>query len=137
MEKIGFDDSTAGETFELYGPTNYSMAEIAQLVDREIIKKRRHINLPKAIARPLAYYMNRLLWWPYISTEEMDREFIDQKIDKHAKTFKDLGIEPAELRDLTFHYLQDYRSSAYYDLPPATARERREEKKYLHVIDDQ
>jgi NADH dehydrogenase (ubiquinone) 1 alpha subcomplex subunit 9 len=33
--------------------------------------------------------------------------------------------------------LQDYRSSSYYDLPPATEREKKEEKKYLHVIDDQ
>lgn len=32
---------------------------------------------------------------------------------------------------------QDYRGSSYYDLPPATEREKREEKKYLHVIDDQ
>lgn len=32
---------------------------------------------------------------------------------------------------------QMYRSSSYYDLPPATERERREEKKYLHVLDDQ
>lgn len=30
-----------------------------------------------------------------------------------------------------------YRSSAYYDLPPSTEMEKREEKKYLHVIDDQ
>jgi NADH dehydrogenase (ubiquinone) 1 alpha subcomplex subunit 9 len=30
-----------------------------------------------------------------------------------------------------------YRSSQYYDLPPATEREKREEKKYLHVLDDQ
>ena len=32
---------------------------------------------------------------------------------------------------------QGYRSSAFYDLPPATEREKREEKKYLHVLDDQ
>ena len=32
---------------------------------------------------------------------------------------------------------QGYRPSQYYDLPPATERERREEKKYLHVLDDQ
>jgi NADH dehydrogenase (ubiquinone) 1 alpha subcomplex subunit 9 len=30
-----------------------------------------------------------------------------------------------------------YRSSVYYDLPPMTEKEKREEKKYLHVIDDQ
>ena len=57
-------------------------------------------------------------------------ECLDQTIYKKAKTFKDLGIEPAELANLTFHYLQDYRSSSFYDLPPSTEREKREEKKY-------
>ena len=72
-----------------------------------------------------------------MSADEIEREFIDQEIDPQAKTFKHLGIEPAELSNLTFHYLQGYRSSSYYDLPPATEREKREEKKYLHVLDDQ
>ena len=131
------DDSTASETFELYGPTNYSMAEIAALVDREIIKHRRHINLPKRLLQPAAELYNKLIWWSKASADGVEREFIDQKIDPKAKTFKDLGIEPGELSSFTFHYLQGYRSSAFYDLPPATEREKREEKKYLHVIDDQ
>ncbi|KAF4214171.1 hypothetical protein CNMCM8980_003757 [Aspergillus fumigatiaffinis] len=137
LELMLHDDTTAGQTFELYGPKNYSTAEIAELVDREIVKHRRHINVHKAVLKPMAYYLNKLLWWHTISADEVEREFIDQKIDKTAKTFKDLGIEPAELSDLTFHYLKGYRSSSYYDLPPATERERKEEKKYLHVLDDQ
>ena len=137
LEKIGFDDTTAGETFELYGPTNYSMAEIAGMVDREIIKHRRHVNVPKPILKFFAYYFNRFLYWQTLSPDEVEMECLDQTIDKKAKTFKDLGIEPAELANLTFHYLQDYRSSSFYDLPPSTEREKREEKKYLHVIDDQ
>lgn len=32
---------------------------------------------------------------------------------------------------------QMYRSSSYFDLPPMTEKEKREEKKYLHVLDDQ
>lgn len=133
------DDTTAGETFELYGPKQYSTAEIAELVDKEIIKHRRHINLPKAIYKPLAYYLNKLLWWPTVSADEVEREFIDQQIDRSAKTFKDLGIEPVDLASLTFHYLvsllvvsledtlltisqKGYRSASYYDLPPATER---------------
>lgn len=99
------DDSTVGETYELYGPKNYSMAEIAQLVDREIVKHRRHLNLPKSVLKPMAHYLNKYLWWPIMSPDEVEREFMDQKIDESAKTFKDLGIEPAELSDLTFHYL--------------------------------
>ena len=99
------DDTTAGETFELYGPKNYSMAEIAQLVDREIIKHRRHMNVPKALLKPAAYWANKLLWWHTMSADEVEREYIDQHIDPTAKTFADLGIEPAELSNLTFHYL--------------------------------
>ncbi|ETN46060.1 uncharacterized protein HMPREF1541_00243 [Cyphellophora europaea CBS 101466] len=137
LQKIAYDDTTAGETFELYGPSNYSMSEIAALVDREILKERRHINLPKNLLKPVAYYLNRLLWFPVLSADELEQESLDQVIDKSAKTIKDLGIEPAELSELTYHYLQDYRSSSFYDLPPATAKEKREEKKYLHVIDDQ
>ena len=40
-----------------------------------------------------------------MSGDEIEREFIDQTIDESAKTFKDVGIEPAELSNLTFHYL--------------------------------
>ncbi|KAH8435365.1 complex I NDUFA9 subunit family protein [Aspergillus melleus] len=137
LELMLHDDSTAGQTFELYGPKNYSTAEIAELVDREIIKHRRHINVPKRLLKPLAYYLNKFIWWPTMSADEVEREFMDQIIDPTAKTFKDLGIEPDDLANLTFHYLKGYRSSSYYDLPPATEREQREEKKYLHVLDSQ
>ncbi|KAJ5217402.1 hypothetical protein N7468_010410 [Penicillium chermesinum] len=115
----------------------HSTAEIAELVDREIHKKRRHINLPKPVLKLIAQALNRYVWWHTTSADEVEREFHDQVIDPTAKTFKDLGIEPVDLADLTFHYLQMYRSASYYDLPPATERERREEKKYVHVLDNQ
>src|ERR1700733_5979802 len=99
------DDNTASQTYELYGPKNYSTAEIAELVDKEIIKHRRHINLPKAVLKPLAGLLNRALGWPVISADEVEREFIDQKTDRNAKTYKHMGIKPAELSSLTFHYL--------------------------------
>ena len=105
LEVMLEDDLTASQTYELYGPTNYSMFEIGELVDREIIKKRRHINVPKVVLKPLADALNRVLYWHTSSGDEIEREFIDQVIDPEAKTFKDLGIEPAELKGLTFHYL--------------------------------
>jgi len=113
------------------------MAELAAIVDREIVNRRRHINVPKRVLAPILNILNKLVWWPVGSPDELEREFLDQEVDNSAKTFADLGIEPAELRDLTFHYLQDYRASSYYELPPSTEREKREEKKYVHVIDDQ
>lgn len=105
LEKIGYEDSTAGETFELYGPKEYTMKQLSELVDREILKTRRHINLPKVVAAPIAELLNKLLWWPTSSKDEIERECLDQFIDPKAKTFKDLGIEPADIADFTFHYL--------------------------------
>jgi len=99
------DDDTASETFELYGPTNYSVAEIAQLVDREIFKKRRHINVPKFMLQPAAKILNQVLWWKTTSADEVEREYIDQVIDRKAKTFADLGIKAGDLSNFTFHYL--------------------------------
>ncbi|KAI1739043.1 hypothetical protein F4680DRAFT_459528 [Xylaria scruposa] len=131
LELMLYDDNTAGQTFELYGPKNYSTEEIAEMVDREIFKKRRHINVPKAILEPAAGLLNRLLWWPMLSAEDVQKEFIDQKIDETAKTFADLGITPGDISNYTYHYLQGYRSSAYYDLPPATEKEKREDRKTL------
>lgn len=81
------------------------MAEMAGLVDKEIIKHRRHLNIPKLILKPTANILNKALWWPTMSADEVEREFIDQKIDPSAKTFKDLGIEPADPASLTFYYL--------------------------------
>ncbi|KAI8939384.1 NADH-ubiquinone oxidoreductase 40 kDa subunit [Plenodomus lindquistii] len=137
LEQMLHDDTTASETFELYGPTEYSMEEINALVEKEAMKVRGHVNIPKKILKPIAHYANKFLWWPIHSADEVEREFIDQTIDKKAKTFADLDIEPVELKSLTFEYLRGYRSSSYYDLPPMSEKEKREEKKYLHVLDDQ
>ncbi|KAL7951164.1 hypothetical protein V8C42DRAFT_303266 [Trichoderma barbatum] len=136
LEKMLYDDSTVGKTFELYGPKQYSLAEIAALVDKEIYKKRRHINVPKAILKPVAKVLNDALWWHTISADEVEREFIDQVIDPEASTFSDLGIEPGDIANFTYHYLQGFRSSNYYDLPPATEKEKKEDKKYIHVLDE-
>lgn len=115
LEKMLWDDNTASQTFELYGPRNYSTAEIAELVDREIYKKRRHINVPKAILKPAAALVNRLLWWDIMSADEVEREFHDQVIDESAKTFKDLGMEPSDISRWTYHYLVSVFTSAFLD----------------------
>ncbi|KAF4121596.1 NADH dehydrogenase (ubiquinone) 1 alpha subcomplex subunit 9 [Geosmithia morbida] len=136
LEKMLYDESTVGQTFELYGPKEYRLSEIAAMVDKEIFQQRRHINVPKAILKPVAGFINKVLYWKTLSADEVEREFLDQVIDPEAKTFKDLGIEPGDIANFTYHYLQGFRSQNYYDLPPATEKEKREEKKYIHVLDE-
>ena len=105
LEKIGYDDSTAGQTFELYGPKNYSMKEISELVDREIMKTRRHVNIPRSIMGPMFEVLNKVLYWPVGCKDQVTREFIDQFIDKNAKTFQDLDMEAGDIANFTFKYL--------------------------------
>ena len=105
LEKIGMDDSTAGQTYELYGPKNYSLKEISEIVDREIMKTRRHINMPRFIWGRTLDILNKVLWWPVGSKDLVEREFMNQFIDKNAKTFEDLGMEAGDIANFTFKYL--------------------------------
>lgn len=105
LEQIGADDSTAGETFELYGPKQYSMKEISELVDREIMKTRRHINLPKVVMANALEAMNKVLWFRTGCKDMVEREFMNQFIDEKAKTFADLEMEAGDIANFTFKYL--------------------------------
>ncbi|KAI9717245.1 MAG: hypothetical protein M1828_007266 [Chrysothrix sp. TS-e1954] len=133
LEVMIEDDTTAAQTYELYGPREYTMREVNDIVTKEIIKKRPHFNVPAVLRKPFNQAMSRLVWWTENNADTVAREFIDQHIDPTAKTFKDLGIEPTELTATTYEYLQGFRSNVYYDLPPMTDREKREERKYVHV----
>ncbi|KAH8151573.1 uncharacterized protein LAJ45_04194 [Morchella importuna] len=135
LQAIAYDDNTAGQTFELFGPQEYSMAELAHIVDRDIIHNRRHVNLPKPVLKGIARALD-YVWWPTIAPDEVEREFIDQKIDPAARTFEDLGITPENVDDIAYQYTRHFRPASYYDLPPMTEKEKREERKYLHVEHD-
>ena len=118
LEKMLHDDSTAGETYELYGPKQYQLAEIKELVDREILKSRRHVNIPPQIMGPLADLLNKFVWFTTTSKDQVTREFLDQVIDPSAKTFKDLGIEPTDLANFTYHYLVSHSHFFRYIVQP-------------------
>lgn len=109
LEVIAYDDKTAGETFELYGPKEYTLKQIANLVDHTIKKKHIHVNLPKSVYKALASILD-FIWWPTVSPDEVERELINQKIDATAKTFEDLGIKPTDIEGDMFQYIRHYRS---------------------------
>lgn len=94
------DDSTAEQTYELYGPTEYSMQEISDIAAKEVLKRKPLINIPKRIRKPMTAVMSRLLWFIESNPDMIEREFINQTIDPTAKTFRDLGIEPSVCRDV-------------------------------------
>jgi NADH dehydrogenase (ubiquinone) 1 alpha subcomplex subunit 9 len=113
LEIIAYDDATNSETYELYGPRQYSKAQIAHLISKMTLNDRKYINLPRPVMEVVATLLNKI-WWPTYSKDEVVREFIDQKIDPTAKTFKDLGITPVELDAVLFQYVRNYRLVDFY-----------------------
>ncbi|EWC45546.1 mitochondrial NADH-ubiquinone oxidoreductase subunit [Drechslerella stenobrocha 248] len=136
LEVITYDDSTAGQTFELYGPRQYTQGQIRELIKKETLQSLSHINIPQPLHK---LYRSAWEWvyWPQKSADEVIREHIDQVIDPTAKTFVDLGIDKTDdLAHGMIAYVRQYRSNKYYDLPPMTEKEKQEERKYWHVQDD-
>lgn len=132
LEKIGFDDSTAGETYELYGSERFSVAEIRDMIEPVTKKEYSNINLSKGVATFLARNLPGFMW---PNEDQIERQSINHKIDKTAKTFDDLKIIPDRLQDLVFRYTHDRRNYLHaQDLPP-TEKEIQEKRKYVTFID--
>ena len=78
------------------------------MVDKEIMKTRRHINVPKPAIKAMLGVLNKALWWPVGSADQVEREFHDQFIDKNAKTFADLDLVPGDIANFTYAYLVSF-----------------------------
>lgn len=105
-----FDESTANQIYELYGPQEYSIAEIVTMINHITHHQQWHLNLPKPIFSIIASALN-LLWWPTIDPDQTQRQYINYKITNNAKTYEDLGIKPHHLNKLASKYLRIYQSN--------------------------
>ncbi|CCH47011.1 NADH dehydrogenase [ubiquinone] 1 alpha subcomplex subunit 9, mitochondrial [Wickerhamomyces ciferrii] len=132
LEKIGFDDSTTGQTFELYGQEQFSIKQIRDLIEPVTRRDYKNLNVPKDLGLLLSKVLPGFLW---PSQDQINKKFIDQNIDTTAKTFDDLKIVPDRLQDLVFRYTHDRRTYLHaQDLPP-TEKELREKRETVSVLD--
>lgn len=135
LEQIGYDDSTAGQTFELFGPDELSMATVHGLVQSATNNELRQINLPKKIYQAFAA-ATQYIYWPTLSPDQIERMFIDQVVDPNAKTFADLGIQPAHLEQLVVKYVRHWRNQLHLkDTLDSTVAQQRKDRQYIHIID--
>lgn len=118
LEQIGFNDSTAGQTFELYGSQRLSFLEIRQMI-HGVTQDFSQVGMvsynfadypiPIVLAKAVAS-LKQLAWWRLTNPDQIDRHLIDQKIDETAKTFVDLGIvDTTQLADVLFTYTKHWR----------------------------
>ncbi|KAK6460731.1 hypothetical protein DFJ63DRAFT_320863 [Scheffersomyces coipomensis] len=118
LEKIGYDDSTVGQTFELYGPEKLSFLEIRQMIHGITQDFANAGALPYTFADyyvplPLAKIIaqvKQLAYWKLTNPDQVERHLIHQTIDPTAKTFRDLGIEDLDsLANVLFTYVKQWR----------------------------
>lgn len=118
LENIGFDDSTAGQTFELYGSQKLSFLEIRQMIHGitqnfsnagPLAYNFHDYYLPLPIAKLIAG-LKQLPYWRLTNPDQIERHLINQYIDPNAKTFEDLNIHDLDqLADVLFTYVKQWR----------------------------
>ena len=118
LEHIGYDDSTAGQTYELFGPEKLSFRDIREMISGitqdysqvgNLDYRYGDYNLPLPLAKFIAD-VKQLVYWKTTNSDQIQRHVIDQVIDKNAKTFADLGIDKTDvLADVLFTYAKEWR----------------------------
>ncbi|KAK9492004.1 hypothetical protein V1508DRAFT_420184 [Lipomyces doorenjongii] len=133
LQKIGFDDSTAGNTYELYGPEVMTVDAVRQRCELEALKPYPYYNLPKKLYANVSEVLNQILWWPVGCADQVERMTINQKVDKSALTFADIGMKPEKLEDFVGQYVRHYRGNLFQDVAPDSVAERKREREFIHV----
>ncbi|KAJ9122774.1 hypothetical protein QFC24_004204 [Naganishia onofrii] len=135
-----------GATFALPGPRTYTHASLVALVGAMTLKSHAAPNLPKPVAMAIATVLNRALWWPTVSPDEVIRKYIDdagaevapvndgmpegwaQQTDaamasargidgEPVKGWEELYIDPETIEEHAIKYLRRFRSAATFDAP--------------------
>ncbi|ORY77678.1 hypothetical protein BCR37DRAFT_119293 [Protomyces lactucae-debilis] len=117
LEHMMHDDSTAGQLYELHQKAPMTVAEITEKISEITLKKPRHYNVPKVVLQTASKVLDKALWWNVLSADQVERQFINEKLTPGAKGYSDLGIQEQQLDAQTMQWLKMYRSNTYYDLP--------------------
>ena len=115
------DESTVGQTYELFGSQEYTFGEIHDIVDSLVKRRTVRIHVPTRIALRFTKLLS-LLPWPYVSPDEIIRMGISDRISPGAKTFEDLGIAPKNLEANALTVVRRYRQSSWFHAPPPDPR---------------
>ncbi|KAL1933025.1 hypothetical protein VTP01DRAFT_8703 [Rhizomucor pusillus] len=134
LEVMFLAESTAGKTYELYGPKEYTYKEIYELAREITMKPLPFYNLPVPVAKFFASILDKLPYNQMPSPDLIERMTLDDKPTPGALTFRDLYIEPVTLESVAIQYLRRFRSNAVFDLPFEKG-EGEVKKGVYHIID--
>jgi hypothetical protein len=108
LELMMHDPATAGQTFDLSGPEEFTPADLFSIVLKYSFQQPRTVYLPRQVKQMLAHARDRAIYWhsPGWTPDEVTREHIDHVPTTHGPNgepvlgWKDLvGMTKLELLD--------------------------------------
>ena len=125
------DPAAAGRTFELGGPSIYTLRQITEITLAEIGRPRPLVSLPSGAASLLGFGGDVLAFLrgslpmlppPPITTDQLALLTVDNVVADGAAGIADLGVTPTALEPIIPTYLYRYRKGGQYadlDAPEA------------------
>jgi len=107
------DPACRGKVYELGGPKVYTFKALMQLLLKTIGRKRALVDLPFAVARLQAAFLE-LLPQPPLTRDQVTLLRHDNVVAPGALTLKDLGIEPTAPEAVIPGYLEQYKASGHF-----------------------
>ena len=99
---------TAGNIYELGGPTIYHFHDLMRLLLRQINRRRFLLPVPLPIAKMMALVFERLPD-PLLTRDQVRLLKHDTVVSENALTFSDLGLTPAAAEAILPDYLSRYK----------------------------
>ncbi|MGF6569798.1 uncharacterized protein YbjT (DUF2867 family) [Paraburkholderia sp. GAS333] len=112
-------DAASGHTYELGGPTVYTLEDLVSYCGDVIGKHARIIRLPEAFARLQALTFEMAPGKPVISRDNLDSMKVDNVLS--APVAPELGIEPTSIETIAPVYLTGASTRSRFDAFRATA----------------
>jgi uncharacterized protein YbjT (DUF2867 family) len=112
-------DAASGRTYELGGPTVYTLEDLVSYCGDVIGKHARIIRLPDALARLQALTFEMAPGEPVISRDNLDSMKVDNVLS--GPIAPELGIEPASIEAIAPVYLTGASTRSRFDAFRATA----------------
>ena len=102
------DPASAGETYELGGPSVYTFAELMQIVLEQTRRRRLLVPVPFAVGEFQASLLG-LLPKPPVTRDQIRSLKSDSVVGEGARTLADLAVQPTALEAIVPTYLSRYR----------------------------
>eukprot|EP00126_Sphaerothecum_destruens_P002836 Sdes_comp16241_c0_seq1m5541 len=112
------DKSSAGSTYELFGPKEYTHREIVDFVSESIRNHIRVVSVPLPLMRIFGSFLAKNPVKTYYTEENAIRDSLSEVYSENP-TFDDLGISPCSLEGNSLYTLRRFRSSLHYSDPVA------------------